>query len=138
MKMRKLLPLVLLAIGAIFLLSSCDALLDAIYPNNSLTIDVAVSTAHVDWAVPGSYAFIDVYDSAGNLATLSAPFSSYDLNYAYTSVNFPKLKNDTYTVYAFYHSVYSGYNYGASVYSPSQVVSFGSSLGSATVSAIIY
>ena len=31
MKIRKILPLVLLAVGSVFLLSSCDAMLDAIF-----------------------------------------------------------------------------------------------------------
>ena len=51
MKMRKLLPLVLLAVGALFLLSSCDAMLDAIFPSNQIYVDVEVSgrTTPIDW-----------------------------------------------------------------------------------------
>ena len=36
MKIRKILPLVLLALASVFLLSSCDALLDAIFSNNTI------------------------------------------------------------------------------------------------------
>lgn len=115
MKIKKLLPLVLLAVGALFLLSSCDALLDAIYPNNNLTVNVAVvQSTHTDWALSGSYIYVLVYDSAGNAATLSSGISSYDLANAYGSVSFPKLKNDTYTIYAYYHGAY-GFNYAARI-----------------------
>ncbi len=40
MRTRKLVLLVLLAVGATFLLSSCDALLDAIYANNTINVTV--------------------------------------------------------------------------------------------------
>jgi hypothetical protein len=33
MKMRKLLPVIILAVGSLFVLSGCDAMLDAIFPN---------------------------------------------------------------------------------------------------------
>ena len=45
MRAKKLLPLILLAVGALFLLSSCDAILDAIYANNTLDVTVDVFSA---------------------------------------------------------------------------------------------
>ncbi len=45
MKMRKILPLVILAVGALVLLSGCDAMLDAIFPTAQITVDAAVTAA---------------------------------------------------------------------------------------------
>ena len=48
MKMRKILPLVLLAVGSVFLLSSCDAMLDAIFSNNTVNVYVSEYNRHGD------------------------------------------------------------------------------------------
>ena len=41
MRIRKILPVLLLAVGSLFLLTSCDALLDAIFSNNTITVYVS-------------------------------------------------------------------------------------------------
>ena len=41
MKIRKILPLVILALASVFLLSSCDALLDAIFSNDTITVYIS-------------------------------------------------------------------------------------------------
>jgi hypothetical protein len=103
MKIRKLLPLVLLAVASLFFLSSCDQLLDAIFSgDNTLNMYVQVTKAsHVDWAV--STSTVSLYNGAGSLVaqqTVSA--STYDGTYGYFYVSFTKLAKGTYTVYSSY------------------------------------
>ncbi len=43
MRVKKLIPLILLAVGALFLLSSCDQILDALYANNTINVTTIVS-----------------------------------------------------------------------------------------------
>ena len=69
MKTRKILPLVLIVVGAAFLLSSCDAMLDAIYPSNQISVDVAVRGTigyHPDFALPGRYVQLQLTGSGVN------------------------------------------------------------------------
>ncbi len=109
MKMRKLLPLILLAVGALFLLSSCDALLDAIYANN--TIDVSVQTAIAGYQ--NSYSKAIVTLSGAVDATGSA---YYDVVARDCYVPFTKLPNGDYVVTAtFYgYSTVTGLYYASS------------------------
>ena len=68
MKMRKILPLVILAVTAFFLLSGCDALLDAIFSKDQITVDVAVYTpSHSDYAV-GGYVVVQIWNPSGMIS----------------------------------------------------------------------
>lgn len=110
MKMRKILPLVILAVGALFLLSGCDALLDAIFQNNQITVDVWVSTsAHPDWAIGGYVAttVLDLNDGTSYVA--SSYWQSFDGTYAHYQLPFSKLKNDQFSITSRYWN-YLGLN----------------------------
>lgn len=112
MKMRKLLPLVLLAIGSIFLLSSCDALLDAIYANNTITVTVLVSTVDYPGTAqnPSSYVVVTLSGASGGRS--SASYSQYTSGvYAYYyPPSFIKQPNGNFIVTATYYG-YSGGTY---------------------------
>ncbi|MGO9307906.1 MAG: hypothetical protein ACLQDL_02645 [Spirochaetia bacterium] len=124
MKMRKLLPLVLVAVGALFLLSGCDAMLDAIFPSNQIYVDVQVSAADYpfDWSdaynhgsYPGSVTLY-LYDvSANNTTVATGTWTSVDYNYIHFPFVFTKLKNDVYQLTA----VYTSRNYSPPPFSDS-------------------
>jgi hypothetical protein len=111
MKIRKILPLVLLAVGSLFLLSGCDAILNAIFQNNQISVDVAVSYvgAYNDY-INGTNPQVTcvVYDSSNNPVSLTGGWSSYDLSYVHFNFAFTKLKNDTYHFAAQYSGTYGG------------------------------
>ncbi|MGA2378587.1 MAG: hypothetical protein ABSG85_04705 [Spirochaetia bacterium] len=119
MKMRKLLPLVLLAVGALFLLSGCDAMLDAIFPTNQIYVDVAINKASYpnDWfntwhfgSYPGTVT-LQLYDvKSGSFTTATGSWMSVDYNYIHFAFVFTKLNDDTFELTANYLSV----NYGPS------------------------
>jgi hypothetical protein len=93
MRVKKLLPLILLAIGALFLLSSCDAILDALYANNTITVTAYVITTH-----PGAtsyYSSVTVNLSGASGATVSAGYSG-----------------------SIYHDTVNGFNYAIYYFSP--------------------
>ena len=96
MKIRKLLPLVLLAIASVFLLSSCDALLDAIFAND--TINVYVSAYIPTWGYNPGGDTVSVAISGPTNATATASYTGNDAYYMYWSVAVPKLSDGTYTV----------------------------------------
>jgi hypothetical protein len=98
MKMRKILPIVILAVGSLFLLSGCDALLDAIFSSDVIYLDVWVQgTTHADFANGGSYENVMLMDgSLTVVANVSQYYSSYDGNYAHYYFTFNKLKDGTY------------------------------------------
>jgi len=110
---RKL-ALVSLAMGIVFLLSSCSAMLDGIYPDRQIiSVTVKVSLAsHSDTGTSGSYVNVQLTDRFGNVLTsvvANAPTSS-DATYAYYNLQFTQLKNATYGLYSYYHSA-SNLNY---------------------------
>ncbi len=111
MKPRRLLPLIYVAAGALFLLSGCDAMLDAIFPSNQITVDVAVSRTsyYNDWyaafvygSYPGSVTLY-MYDN-GNPTAVTATWSSADANYVHYTFTFIKLKDHAFSFEAFYVS----------------------------------
>lgn len=119
MKMRKILPIVVLAVGALFLLSGCDAMLDAIFSNSQITVDVKIYYADypLDWGQTYTYGrtsgYVDLYlydvSTSSLLSTTRLTWSSADLAYIYyPTTNYTDLKNDTYQVYAYYYSYYDG------------------------------
>jgi hypothetical protein len=115
MKIRKILPLVLLALIALFSLSSCDWLLDTIFQGNN-TFNVYVSIAkgtHTDWATTGSVT-VYLYDYGNNLvATMTQPTDAgiVDATYAYFYVSFTAVPKGAYYIAASYSGVL-----GATVY----------------------
>ena len=117
MKIRKILPVVILAVGSLFLLSGCDALLDAIFQNNQILVDVriygGVGGFPADWSA--SYysglnsGLVTLYlldTNTGVTTTASGNWSSADIYYVHYAFNFTGLKNDVYEITAYYTSYY--------------------------------
>lgn len=104
MKIRKILLLVLLAAGSVFLLSSCDALLDAIFANNTVT--VYVSAYIPTWCIY-SYPFYLLTSSTDKVpVTINGPknvstyasYSGNDGSYMYWTLVVPQLSDGLYSV----------------------------------------
>jgi hypothetical protein len=104
MKMRKLLPLVLLAVGALFMLSGCDAMLDAIFQNDVINLDVwALGSTHADFAYAGATQNLVVMDSSFTIvANITQSFSSFDGSYVHYYFTVNKLKDGTYYMTTYY------------------------------------
>jgi hypothetical protein len=110
MKIKKLLPLVLLAAAAVLMLSSCDAMLDVIFPSNQISVDVMVNRADFpnDWSygAPATVDFV-LYDATANtFSTQSGSWSDRDSNYLHFVFAFLNLKDHVYQMTATYHSFY--------------------------------
>ena len=108
MRAKKILPFVLLAFGALFLLSSCDAILDALYANNTINVTAYVSVATHPGAT-SPYSTVTVALGGASGGTASAGWSgSYNSNgYAiYYLPSMPKLPNGNYTITS---TFYNGY-----------------------------
>jgi hypothetical protein len=107
MRIRKILPLALLAVGALFMLTSCDAMLDAIFPANSLTVYVQVPASYyLDYATATMK--VEVTSTAGTTyvagpVTELALDSLGNVNYSFS---FPSLSNGTYYVVSTYDGPY--------------------------------
>ncbi|MGA2641114.1 MAG: hypothetical protein ABSG21_09445 [Spirochaetia bacterium] len=103
MKTRKLLPLVLLAVGALFLLSSCDAILDAIFQNNQIKVDVWVYYLdHPDYNSGGTVTVVLTDNSAFSQMIATSAWQYFDGYYVHYYLNFPKLKNDNFSITSAY------------------------------------
>ena len=131
MKMRKILPLVILAVGALFLLSGCDQLLDAIFQNNQIYVDVRVSGSGPfasDYDKTSTFGYnsgrVIVYlqDSRGHITSASTYWTSLDNFSVHYGINFTGLKDDTFLVYADYTSYYTPLNVGSITTSAVQLV----------------
>ena len=112
MKMRKILPLVILAVGALFLLSGCDAMLDAIFQKDNIDVDVAVPAAQYSFVYNDYYygtnpqVTCNLYDASGSpITATSAGWSYWDGTYLHFTMSFKNLKDNTYTFYAAYAGV---------------------------------
>jgi hypothetical protein len=101
MRLKKLLPLILLAVGTLFLLSSCDAILNALYANNTIIPTVAVSIAHIDFSI----ASVQVNLGGASGGVSSAYFSGTTSGgYAYYYCpSLTRLPNGTYTITTSYY-----------------------------------
>ena len=106
MKIRKTLPLVLLAVAALFLLTSCDAMLDAIFPvpTNTLTVWVPISqTIHPYWHSTDVTVYL--YNGANSLVaqqTVGYDSGTTAFPKAWYVATFSKLANGTYSLVAAY------------------------------------
>lgn len=121
MKIRRIVLLVLLAAGSVFLLSSCDAMLDAIFSNDTIT--VYVSAYIPGWGTPvvghpGAYYLTSDTDTMSvsivgpKNATATANYTGNDGYYMYWSVAVPQLSDGTYSVQVTYvHPL--GQNFGS-------------------------
>jgi len=115
MKIKKLLPLVLLAAAAVLMLSSCDAMLDAIFPSDQISVDVMVSKSYspafyTDWyyGTP-SRVTLTLFDATANvISTQSSGWSDIDSNYVHYVFTFLNLKDHVYSFTAQYSSVTAG------------------------------
>jgi hypothetical protein len=100
MRVKKLLPLILLTVGALFLLSSCDAILNALYANNTINVTLTVSTGDVGVFSPKSYVNVVISGATGGTQTSYYSYTSV-YNY-YDTLSFSRLPNGNYTVTAYY------------------------------------
>jgi len=103
MKTRKLLPLIILAVAAVLALSSCDALLDGIFPSNQISVDVAVNTTsghHTDF-LTGGYVSLQL-TGPGVSSSASAYYGSWDGLYAHYYFTFTDLRDGGYNLSATY------------------------------------
>ena len=76
MRVKKLIPLILLAVGALFLLSSCDQILDALYANNTITVTTTVSNSdHCERSICKSYVTVTISGATGG--TTDSVYYSY-------------------------------------------------------------
>jgi hypothetical protein len=111
MKMRKLLPLILLAVGSLFLLSGCDAMLDAIFQNDVINLDVWVlGSTHADFTIGSSYENLQVMDSSFTvIQNVNQYYSSYDGMYIHYYFTVNRLKDGTYYLTTYYNGPITGY-----------------------------
>jgi hypothetical protein len=130
MKTRKLLPLLALAVLALFALSSCDQMLESIYPeqtnppaSNTIYLTVQTWYSYVGDNVYYGPLMVEVLDSSAY--TVVASDSRY-LSYNYydpivENFSFYSLDDGNYTVNTWldtnYNGVMDGYEYQASSYS---------------------
>jgi len=93
MKIMRRLPLALIATGIVVLLSSCNAMLDTIYPTRQII------SVDVELTFPSAYVNVQLLDSSANpLSSVAANApSSVDAHGIYHYYfQFTKLKNATY------------------------------------------
>jgi hypothetical protein len=100
MKIRKILPLVILALASVFLLSSCDALLDAIFANDTLTVYVQTSWTY--GYSPADQVTVQTISGPSTINLTVVPFQQFDGNYSYWQVTIPGLSDGTYTIHVSY------------------------------------
>ena len=101
MRVRKLLLLTLLAVGAAFFLSGCD-LLSALLANDTITVTVNVLLSdHAGPTDPASYVVVSLSNDAGTSNGYYSGISSG--GYAvYNVPEFTKLRDGSYTITADY------------------------------------
>ena len=92
----------------LFTLTSCDKLLDIIFANNTINVDVrAVASKYYTYGSPGVGITVTLYGSDGSTYT-SSQSSNYligpDVDYYIT---FSRLSNATYSLYASYNGATS-------------------------------
>lgn len=112
MKQTRKLILVLLAAGVVLTLSSCNAMLDAIYPERQII--------NVEVRMTGVYPTtinVQLLDGSGNsLESVTSNTGVFDGTYTDYNFQFTKLKNATYGLYT-YNYFNATYTYG--FYDPS-------------------
>jgi hypothetical protein len=109
MKLKKILPLVLIVAGAMFMLSSCDAMLDAIYPSNQILLDVTVlKSFNPDYYDGRAFVSAQIVGTTGVAASASEFYNAWDGVNPHYIYKFYKLSNDTYQVNAQYFGPSSG------------------------------
>jgi len=116
MKIKKLLPLILIAMAAVLALSSCDAMLDAIFPTNQISVDVMVSrlTFPKDWqfGYPSTVTLTLTDQTSGVSTTQVGSWTDIDSNYVHYVFTFLKLGDHVYTMKAYYYSYFFNATYG--------------------------
>jgi hypothetical protein len=130
---RKLVPLILLACGAEFLLSSCD-LLSALLANDTITVSVNVLLSdHASPTDPASYVVVTLSNDAGTQTAYYSGISSG--GYAvYNVPEFTKLRDGSYTITADYWGKVSiGFQGAGEVSTTVDLPSNGSSSASANL-----
>jgi hypothetical protein len=123
---KKILPLVILAITAVFLLSSCDAMLESIYPNQTGGHNTISITVNAQAAYGYNELYVYLYKSDGTYVTSLATWPDYySAGYYYSTLDFKDLKDDTYYIeawsggyyaYSSYYAVSGANTYNVSMY----------------------
>lgn len=117
-KIKRIIPLVVLALLSVFLLTSCDQMLKSIYKldanNNQITVNVAMDT----YTHPDYYLHQMVVNLAGtSTAKLSAYYDYTYYGYAYYTVTFSGLADGVYTIDTFWDVLDTGtYGGGSAPY----------------------
>ena len=108
MRIRKILPLALLAVGALFMLTSCDAILDGLFPASSLTVYVHVPASYyTDYATATMK--VEVISTSTGASYVAGPVAELVTDaYGYVnySFSFPKLSTGNYNVISTYNGPY--------------------------------
>ena len=113
MNINRRLPLALLIAGIVILLSSCNAMLDAIYPERQI-IDVHVQVSainHSDFVLTTSFVNVQLTDSSGYTITGAVALGPTSVTGGYVDyyITFTKLKNQSYGLSSYYYG--SGFTY---------------------------
>jgi len=115
MRVKKLLPLILLAVGAVFLLSSCDAILDAIYANNTINVTVEIPNAYPGYNNPYSYVTVTLGGASGATESVSVTNPGLLASYGYYYLpSMKKLPNGNYSITTQYYDASNGNTYQVS------------------------
>jgi hypothetical protein len=101
MRIRKILPLALLAVAMLFMLTSCDKLLDWIFPSNTINVTVQAFAPRY-FTYPASVVTVTINGPGGVLQ--SSEVSTYldGAGFVDYTFSFPRLVNGTYSVSASY------------------------------------
>lgn len=116
--MKKIIPIVILAAAAVFLLAGCDAMLESIYPDqtgrdkgtNSVSVDVAVDpSAITDWYAHKVWIRLENMDTSVTWYRDSMVMGSSTSYRCYAGATFDFLSDGTYAVTAWFDSNDNGY-----------------------------
>ncbi len=111
--MKKIIPLVFVAIAAVFLLAGCDQMLEGIYPSQTGGHNNIEITVYAHWLWGGGSIYVELYKLDGTFVdALSFWPPYYSAPYYYDTVSFSGLKDDTYYLRAY--SGGSGWAYSSS------------------------
>jgi len=127
MKIRKILPLLLIVIASVFLLSSCQAILDAIFSNNTISVYVSENWNNSGYT-SSDYVALSIPEAS---VSTTVPYTGSNGTYTYWSLSVPKLSDGNYTVTVNYYHWNGGTFVSLPPVSPDpQLVTFPQSSGS--------
>lgn len=104
-----------LGAGIFLLLSSCNAMLDAIYPQRQIiNVEAQVNVAsHSDYSSRSSLVYVELTDRYGYpvASPVAATYTNVSNGYANYYFTFTKLNSRTYGLYSYYSGSSSGIAY---------------------------